>query len=150
MPRAGASVIIDRPIEAVFAFLADGENDRSFSDRLIDIRKATPGPPGEGTVYVSTAKDMGVKAEHEFRITAFEPPSRIRWTEASKGPITVRDGGYDLAPSGAGTELTYFNDLEGHGIGKPLAGLVARRYGKGAPEFAQRIKAAIETHVPAG
>jgi uncharacterized protein YndB with AHSA1/START domain len=29
-----ATVVIDRPIEAVFAFLADGENDRKFSPRF--------------------------------------------------------------------------------------------------------------------
>jgi hypothetical protein len=31
--RFGASVVIDRPIEKVFAFLADGENDKKFSAR---------------------------------------------------------------------------------------------------------------------
>lgn len=49
--------VIDRPIEEVFAFLADGTNDPSFSPRVVEIRKATDGPTGVGTVYESTVKD---------------------------------------------------------------------------------------------
>ena len=41
--------MIDRPIEEVFAFLADGENDPKFSPRVLEIAKTTDGPPGVGT-----------------------------------------------------------------------------------------------------
>ena len=44
--RFGATVTIDRPIEEVFAFLADGENDPKFSPRVLEIAKTTDGPPG--------------------------------------------------------------------------------------------------------
>jgi hypothetical protein len=48
--RFEASVAINRPIQEVFAFLADGENDPKFSPRVLEIAKATEGPPGVGTV----------------------------------------------------------------------------------------------------
>ena len=35
--RFGATVVIDRPIDEVFAFLADGENDPKFSSRVLEI-----------------------------------------------------------------------------------------------------------------
>src|SRR5215216_6889475 len=75
--RFEATVVIDRPIEEVFAFLADGENDPRFSPRVLDIAKTTDGPPGVGTVYASTVKDAGMKTKREFKLTEFEPPSRI-------------------------------------------------------------------------
>jgi carbon monoxide dehydrogenase subunit G len=53
---------IDRPIEEVFAFLADGTNDPKFSPRVQEITKKTDGPPGVGTVYASTVKDAGKRA----------------------------------------------------------------------------------------
>ena len=59
--RFGATIVIDRPITEVFAFLADGENDKKFSSRVIEIAKITDGPPGPGTVYRSVVKDAGVK-----------------------------------------------------------------------------------------
>src|SRR5215210_8322749 len=76
--RFEATVVVDRPIDEVFAFLADGENDPKFSPRVLEIKKTTDGPSGVGTVYASTVKDGGVKTEREFELTEFEAPTRIR------------------------------------------------------------------------
>jgi carbon monoxide dehydrogenase subunit G len=138
------SVLIDRPIKEVFAFVADGENDTKFSPRVIEIKKTTEGPPGVGTVFASTVKDAGVKTEREFKLTEFEAPTKIRWTEISKNLVTAPEGGYDLAESGGGTQLTVFNVLEGHRMGKLIAGFALRSARKGADEFARSIKAAVE------
>jgi uncharacterized protein YndB with AHSA1/START domain len=143
--RFGASVVIDRPIEEVFAFLADGDNDPKFSPRVQQIAKTTDGPPGVGTRYASTVKDAGMTTQREFEYTAFEEPSRIRWAERSKNAVTAPEGGYDLAPAGEGkTELTFFNVLEGHGFGKLVAPLALSSARKGAGDFARSIKAAVE------
>jgi carbon monoxide dehydrogenase subunit G len=143
--RFGATIVIDRPIDEVFAFLADGENDKKFSSRVIDIAKTTDGPPGVGTVFASTVKDAGVKTKREFRLTEFEAPTKIRWAEQSKNLVTATEGGYDLAPAGDGTELTFFNQLEGHGLGVLFAGFALRSARKGADDFARAIKTAIES-----
>jgi uncharacterized protein YndB with AHSA1/START domain len=142
--RFEATVVIDRPIEEVFAFLADGENDPKFSPRVQEIAKTTEGPPGVGTVYASTVKDAGMTTKREFRLTAFEPPTRIRWSEASKNLVTAPEGGYDLARDGSGTRVTIYNVLEGHGPGKLIAPLALRSARKGADDFANAIKRAVE------
>ena len=142
--RFEATVVIDRPIEEVFAFLADGENDPKFSPRVQEIAKTTEGPPGVGTVYASTVKDAGMTTKREFRLTAFEPPTRIRWSEASKNLVTAPEGGYDLARDGSGTRVTIYNVLEGHGPGKLIAPLALRSARKGADDFASAIKRAVE------
>jgi hypothetical protein len=111
---------------------------------VLEIAKTTDGPPAVGTVYASTVKDAGMKTEREFKLTAFEPPTRIRWSEISKNLVTASEGGYDLAPEGTGTRVTIHNVLEGHGFGKLLAPLALRSARKGADEMAQAIKAAVE------
>jgi uncharacterized protein YndB with AHSA1/START domain len=139
------SAVVDRPIEEVFAFLADGTNDPKFSPRVQEIRKATDGPVGVGTVYESTVKDAGMKTSRTFEITEFEPPTRIRWTERSKNAVTVPDGGYDLERVGDGqTKVTIGNTFEGHGFGKVVVGFASRGAAKDAPNLAERIKAAAE------
>lgn len=138
------TAVIDRPIEEVFAFLADGQNDRKFSPRVQEIAKTSDGPPGVGTVYVSTVKDAGMKSKREFELTEFEAPTRIRWTERSKNMITVPNGGYDLSPEGSGTKLRVFNEFEGHGFGKLILPLALRAARKDADPFAHRIKQAVE------
>ena len=139
------SAVIDRPIEDVFAFLAAGTNDPKFSPRVQDIRKTTEGPVGVGTVFESSVKDAGMKTGRTFELTAFEPPTTIRWTERSKNLVTVPDGGYDLERvSDTKTKMTIRNTFEGHGFGKLILGFALKAAGKDAPAFAQRIKAAVE------
>jgi carbon monoxide dehydrogenase subunit G len=142
--RFEGTTVIDRPIEEVFAFLANGENDPKFSPRVLEIAKTTDGPTGVGTIYASTVKDAGVKTKREFKITEFDPPTKIRWAEVSKNMVSAPEGGYDLAPEGNGTRVTVYNVLEGHGFGKLVAPLALRSARKGADEFAAAIKAAVE------
>jgi uncharacterized protein YndB with AHSA1/START domain len=139
-----ATVVIDRPIEEVFAFLSDGTNDPKFSPRVLEIEKATDGPPGVGTVFKSTVKDAGLKTKREFELTEFAAPTRIRWAERSKNIITAPEGGYDLSPEGSGTRVRIYNVLEGHGFGKLLLPMALRQARKGADDFGGAIKAAVE------
>jgi uncharacterized protein YndB with AHSA1/START domain len=142
--RFEVTTVIDRPIEEVFAFLANGENDPKFSSRVLEIQKTTDGPPGVGTVYASTVKDAGVNTKREFKITEFTPPSRIRWEEVSKNLVTAPEGGYDLTAEGSGTRVTLHNVLEGHGFGKLIEGFALRGARKGAEDFGKAIKRAVE------
>jgi uncharacterized protein YndB with AHSA1/START domain len=148
--RFGATVVIDRPIDAVFAFLLDGENDKKFSERVLEIEKTTDGPPGVGTIYASTVKDAGIKFKRAFRLTEVQAPTKIRWSEISTGPVITPEGGYDLSPSGNGTQLSFYNVLEPANFGGKIAvGFALRSAQKGADDFAHAIKAAVEAEVPA-
>jgi uncharacterized protein YndB with AHSA1/START domain len=139
-----ASVVIDRPIEQVFDFLAAGVNDPKFSPRVLEIAQATDGTPGVGTVFKSTVKDAGMKSQREFEYTEFERPTKLRWRENSKNAVTVPEGGYDLEPANGAAKLTLHNVFEGHGLGKLLVGIALRGARKDADAFAQRIKQAVE------
>jgi uncharacterized protein YndB with AHSA1/START domain len=140
-----ATTVIDKPIEDVFAFLADGTNDPKFSPRVLEIAKKTDGPVGVGTTFASTVKDAGMTTKREFEITEIEAPTTIRWREISKNTVTARDGGYDLASADRGTRVTIFNTLEGHGIGRLIEGFALRAARKDADAFAARIKDAVES-----
>jgi carbon monoxide dehydrogenase subunit G len=141
----GASVRIDKPIGEVFDFLANGENDKKFSPRVLEIAKANPGAPAPGAIYRSTVKDAGMKSRREFELTEFERPTMIRWHERSEHAIVVPEGGYDMEPDGEGTKLTFSNELEAHGFfGKLIFGFALRAARKDADAFVARIKAAVE------
>jgi carbon monoxide dehydrogenase subunit G len=140
-----ATTSVNRPIDQVFAFLSDGTNDPKFSPRVQEIRQATDGPVGVGTVFASTVKDGGMTTSREFELTAYDQPTRIRWSERSKNQITVPHGGYDLEPDGDGaTRVTIFNEFEGHGFGKVILPLASRAAKKDAGNLVGRIKAAVE------
>jgi hypothetical protein len=139
------SAVIERPIDEVFAFLADGTNDPKFSPRVQEIRKVTDGPIGVGTVFESKVKDAGMTTSRKFELTTFEAPTKIRWAERSKNMVTAPDGGYDLEKvTDTQTKVTIHNTLEGHGFGKLIVGFATRAAVKDAPAFAERIKSAVE------
>lgn len=142
--RFGSSIEIDRPIEQVFDFLAEGINDRRFSPRVLEIVKTTEGPPDVGTVFASTVKDAGFKTKREFEYTEFDRPTRIRWTERTKNLVRATEGGYDLESAGERTKLSFYNVLEGQGLGRLLEPLAVSGARKDADAFAQRIKDAVE------
>ncbi|MFI8291407.1 SRPBCC family protein [Streptomyces sp. NPDC085614] len=140
-----ATVDVDRPIDEVFAYLADGRNDPKFSPRVQRIERIPASPTAVGTIFRSTVKDAGMKTAREFRITAFEPPRSLRWAEVSKNMVTAAQGGYDLEPlPNGGTRVRIHNVLEGHGLGKVLVGFALSAARKDAPAFGRRIKAAVE------
>jgi carbon monoxide dehydrogenase subunit G len=147
-PMAGqfeGTTDIDRPIAEVFAFLAAGTNDQKFSPRVQKITKHPEGPTAVGTVFLSTVKDAGLTTRREFEITELVEPTRIRWAEKSKNLVTAADGGYDLeALSNNKTRVRIFNVLQGHGLGKLIAGFAVKAAQKDAPAFATRIKTAVE------
>ncbi|HEY0451501.1 SRPBCC family protein [Actinophytocola sp.] len=140
-----ATVEIDRPVAEVFAFLAAGTNDPTFSPRVQRIEKTPDGPTTVGTVFTSSVKDAGLKTDREFRITELVPDARIRWAEQSRNLVTAKEGGYDFesTPDG-GTRLRIYNVLEGHGFGKVIAGFALGAARKDAPAFGERIKKAVE------
>lgn len=144
-----AVVEVDRPVEEVFAYLADGRNDPQFSPRVLRIERVPDGPTAVGTIFRSSVKDAGMKSAREFRITEFEAPVKLRWAEVSKNTVTAREGGYDLTPlAGGRTRVRIFNVLEGHGLGKLLVGLALAAVRKDADAFGTRIKTAAEAAIP--
>ena len=131
--RFEGSTVIDKPIEALFDFLADGENDKLFSKRAVEIERLDEGPIGVGSAWRSKVNDGGVKTDREFRLTEFERPSKIRWTETSKNKLSVPEGGYDLEPASDGSaKLTLFNVLDGSGFGGGLIEKFALRQARGS------------------
>jgi uncharacterized protein YndB with AHSA1/START domain len=146
-----AVVEIDRPVQEVFAYLADGRNDPQFSPRVLRIERVPDTPTAVGTVFRSTVKDAGMKTAREFRITELEGPVKLRWAEVSRNSVTVREGGYDLEPLADGrTRVRIFNVLEGHGLGRLLVGLALAAARKDAPAFGTRIRRAAEKAIVPG
>ncbi|MPY59910.1 SRPBCC family protein [Streptomyces spongiae] len=143
-----ATIEVDRPVEAVFDYLADGRNDPQFSPRVLRIERVPDTPTTVGTVFRSTVKDAGMKTAREFRVTDLEAPVRIRWAEVSKNSVTAREGGYDLEPlADRRTRVRIYNVLDGHGVGKLLVGLALAAARKDADSFGARIKSAAEAAI---
>jgi carbon monoxide dehydrogenase subunit G len=118
------TVIIRRPVEDVFAFLADFENVPRWNYAIVETTKVSPGPVGVGTTYRQT-RSVPRRSEEGFEVTVFEPASRFE-VQGQLGPFTARVS-YLLEPTGGGTRLTNAVDLGSSGLLMLVAPLASSR-----------------------
>jgi uncharacterized protein YndB with AHSA1/START domain len=77
MARIEGEVLIDRPQEAVFDFIADQRNEPQYNPRMVRATKITDGPVGRGTVFQSAVRSRGHTAEMRIELTGYDRPSRL-------------------------------------------------------------------------
>jgi carbon monoxide dehydrogenase subunit G len=118
------TVTIRRPMEDVFAFLADFENVPAWNYAIVETRKVSPGPVRVGTTYRQT-RSVPRRSEEGFEVTVFEPASRLE-VQGEIGPFRARVR-YELEPTGSGTRLTNAVELRSSGLLRLVAPLAASR-----------------------
>jgi hypothetical protein len=63
------TILIDRPLDEVFAFLSDFENIPKWNYYVLEVRQLSESPIGIGTTYHQVRKTD----QQDFRIIEFEP-----------------------------------------------------------------------------
>jgi uncharacterized membrane protein len=89
-------VVIDAPIERVWAVLADVEDQPSWMTEMKAIRLLDDGPIGVGTRCEADVRMFGITVTDPVTITEFEPPHRYAishdGTFKGRGLITLEAG----------------------------------------------------------
>jgi carbon monoxide dehydrogenase subunit G len=123
MPEAQHSVLVPRPPEEVFAFLADGENDVRWRPSVLDIERVSG--DGVGAVYRQGVKGpFGRRVPADFEITDLQPTRRIAF-RATTGPVRP-EGAYELAAEDGSTRVTFSLRAEPDGFARMMSPMVAR------------------------
>jgi uncharacterized membrane protein len=103
MPAATSSTTIARPVDAVFAFVADGENATRWRPGVLDVKHVSG--TGVGSAYKQGVRGPGGRRiDADYVITAFEPNRRIAF-EATAGPVRPK-GEYRFEDLGGSTRVT--------------------------------------------
>jgi uncharacterized protein YndB with AHSA1/START domain len=121
MMQIERSVTINRPIEQVFAFVANPDNNPRWQPEVIEHTMLTEGPMGLGSKMRHVSKFMGRRIEVNIDITEFVPNHKIAFHVMSGTlPYTIY---YILDPEGDGTRFTYSAIMESNGwlkLAQPL------------------------------
>lgn len=119
MPTATHSVRIARPVEDVFAFIADGEQCPKWRAGVLDIKRVSG--DGVGARYAQGVRGpMGRRVAADYEVTVFEPGRRIEF-QTTGGPVRPH-GRYDFEELDGGTRLTFTLDAELGGLRKLVMG----------------------------
>ncbi len=142
MIRTRDSIIIDRPAELVFSFLADLNNLPKWQSGVVQSKVISQGPVGVGTKFSEDVKMMGRKVTANCEVTAFEPGRKMGFS-ADGGGIRYQ-GAITLAPRDGKTELTLEGVSHLKGLWRLFQPFIAGEFKKELKKEMQTIKAAVE------
>ncbi len=128
MTKLEQSVVINRPIEEVFAFVADIEKSPQWMSELVEAKQTSEGPVGVGTTFSAVATPLGRRAESTQEVTEYEPSSKFA-IKSTSGPVASEDE-YTFESVAGGTKVTRVVNAEMAGFFKLAEPLVVRMMGR--------------------
>jgi hypothetical protein len=143
MARIEGAIVIGRPVDVVFDYVADQSNEPEYNPQMVRAEKITPGPVGKGTRFRSAVASMGRIAEMLIECTGYDRPRLL----ASTTTMRQANISYTLRfePTAAGTRMHWSGQVRPKGAFR-LLGPVITWLGM---RQEQRIWASLKKHLEA-
>ena len=117
------SVVINRPIEEVFDFMADIENAPQWRSGLVEVKKLSD-ELVVGAKATEVLQFLGRRMETTYEITEYEPNKKFSFKTTS-GPVPM-EGGFTVESAEGGTKVTFKIQGEAGGFFKLAEPILAR------------------------
>lgn len=124
MARIDGEIVINRPVEEVFDFVADERNEPRYNPRMLSSEKLTPGPVGLGSQFRAAMRTRPRSISMTTEFTAFERPRRLALT--TRLATMDIEGTLTFDPVPAGTRMRWSWQLRPRGLLKLLTPVVVR------------------------
>ena len=145
MARIETSIVINRPLEEVFAFTTDLENQPKYQPRLLEAKKTSEGPIGLGTTWRLVGKVLGQRMEFEQQCIEYEPNRKFVGRPRS-GPFPLEERRtYEQVQGGTRFNLTF--DFQPRAFMKLAEPLFVRMLKRQAEADLANLKNLMEAHV---
>ncbi|WP_166805794.1 SRPBCC family protein [Jeotgalibacillus sp. R-1-5s-1] len=143
MGALNQTMVINRPVEEVFAKTVRMENSPQIMDQVEEVTKLTEGPVSKGTRYEEIRNLGGRRVRSELLVTEYEPNRSYAVSSEQNGvQITFR---YTFRPEGDGTFITFEGDIQTKGLARSMfKGMIVRMISKEELFHLQRLKKYIE------
>ena len=128
MAAIEGEVIIGRPVEVVFDYVADQRNEPQYNQRMVRAEKITEGPVGAGTVFHSAVASHGRSAEMRIEYTAYRRPTLLASTTTMYQADFTATLTFEPVP--AGTRMQWSEQVRlkhGFKLAAPLVTWIGRR-----------------------
>ena len=90
MTHIEREVVINRPVEEVFGFLADGRNEPQYTAHMLRAQQVAEGPIGRGTQFRTEVTTNGRSMEMDLRDHLLRTPLAA-CTAHDQGPRRCRE-----------------------------------------------------------
>jgi hypothetical protein len=120
--QASDQIVIDRPVEEVFAFVADRSNLPRWSSVIKESRRTSASSSEVGTTYRMVGSLMGRRVEGTYTRTGYDPDHMLGG-RAAMGNMSF-DEEYRFAPVGTGTRMSMTTSITPAGMFRLLQPLM--------------------------
>ena len=124
MVKVEGTVVINRPIEEVFAFLANPDKSSQWQGMVLEAKQTSEGPVGVGTTGQSSSQFLGRRIESTWEVTEYELNRKTAFKSTS-GPVPYEQSA-TLETVDEGTKVTLVAEYEVGGFFKLAEPIVAR------------------------
>jgi len=142
------SVVIARPVEQVFAFVADHQNLPAWTVGVKNSERLTDGPPADGSRYRVVGSMLGRVIESSYQVTAFEPGRGFDGTMSS--PAFGFTEQYRFEPDRDATRVSMTASVEPRGLFRLLGPVMAAGVRRQVRADHRRLKTVLERSGAAG
>jgi hypothetical protein len=113
MARIEGEILIDRPVDVVFDYVADQSNEPRYNPQMVRAEKITAGPVRKGTQFRSAVASRGRTAEMLTECTGYDRPALFATTTT----MAQADISYTLRfePVAAGTRMRWSGQVRPKG-----------------------------------
>ena len=136
------SIVINRPVPEVFAFVTDPANNTKWQEGLVESRMVSSSAMEVGAQVTDVRKFLGRDMESKLEVLVYEPNKRIMQKVIS-GPIQFEII-QTFDPDVNGTKLTTLIHGEPGGFFKLAAGMVQKQLESQIQGDAERLKNVLE------
>jgi len=142
MIKVEASIVIQKPVQEVFAYSDDPANNKAWQEGLVESKKTSPGPTGVGTQITDVRKFLGRDMDSKLEVTAYEPNKRVT-VKTISGPVKFEITTL-YEPAEGGTKVTMMGEGEPGGLFKLAEGAVKKQFENQLQGDLGRLKAVME------
>jgi hypothetical protein len=144
--KFAADLLVNRPVEQVFTWLTNAENQGKFDKSSLKMEALTPGPWQAGTQFRELRNLGGRKTEVLSEVAELEPNRRFV-IRSKTGPDWL--GIWLFEPEGQGTRLRWTGQLKMKGFGRLLEPLIGRQMRAQIERQFAQLPAILERDIPA-
>jgi uncharacterized membrane protein len=125
MIKVEHSVVINRPVAEVFAFITDPANETKWQEGVVSASVTSSGALGVGSEATETRKFMGRDMVSKLKVSAYEANKKFVFKVAD-GPVPF-EMNQMYESNGAGTKISIVIEGEPGGFFKLAEGMVRKQ-----------------------
>jgi uncharacterized protein YndB with AHSA1/START domain len=144
MVKVKGTVVINRPIEEVFAFLTNPDKAPQWQGLILESKQTSEGKVDMGTTGQVVSQFLGRRIESTWEVTEYELNRKASFKTTS-GPFPYTNSA-TLESVDEGTEVTLMAEYEVGGFFKLAEPIVARMAQRQADTDYANLKDLIEAH----